>query len=434
MDEYFQQPKPADQGGIQPISPQRGAYAQPGAQVQQTVGSAMQSGEIRTMPDKFINAPGGVGGSGVRLVPIAIIIVVVGILGFGGYYVFSSGILSTLFGGRTGTTPPAVPQPQEPSTPPVVTPPASPTTPGQPPVPVDSEATARDAQRITDVETIVQALESYFKQFGSYPQFLSLLPKTMLSVIPTDPKTKNSYTYTPKENRTTYGIVVDFETNYQFKGQQLQSRTWEFTKQDFVLPSVTVPEQPPAEDLNADIDGDGLTLAEERLMTTQPSSADSDSDGYPDNAEIQNFYSPIQTGDVKLDAAGLVASYTDAGLHVSFYYPTNWVVTRSPGEAQELLITVGTGEDIAVTMIDNPDSLTSWEWYSTVVNSSGNRDDVRFMNIGTYEAVRTLDERSVYVSIGTHTYSIVFMVNSVTTMNYPNVFQLLLDRMVFSPF
>lgn len=57
---------------------------------------------------------------------------------------------------------------------------------------------ARDTTRKADVRNIATKCEEYFKDHGSYPTALNdLVTGGYISSLPTDPKTKADYTYTP---------------------------------------------------------------------------------------------------------------------------------------------------------------------------------------------------------------------------------------------
>ncbi len=58
-------------------------------------------------------------------------------------------------------------------------------------------------------------------------------------------------------------------------------------------------------DLNADIDGDGLTLKEEYKYFTNPLDPDTDKDGYNDGKEVRDGYNPLGEGKMDMDGDGL---------------------------------------------------------------------------------------------------------------------------------
>lgn len=64
-------------------------------------------------------------------------------------------------------------------------------------------------------------------------------------------------------------------------------------------------------DLASDQDGDGLSLADEYRYLTDPFDPDSDHDGYPDGAEVENGYSPTGEGRLDMNRNGLPDSWED---------------------------------------------------------------------------------------------------------------------------
>ena len=417
-------PMPQQQAPQPPTAPQRTPLA----------------GDIHTMPDRFMSAQAArvrLGGGGKRAVLVIVILAVVlgGIVAAAYFYLQTPG---NIFTGRVNQTPNQnVDTNQAP-------PNANANTNANANVANtnvpqdDATARARDSQRITDLIAIAKALDAYHKRFNAYPQFLSVIPKDILAELPTDPLTKGVYTYTSKNNRTSYALVFDVEAQAQFKDKVLDRGTWEFAPEDFAEGNTNVQNtnQPPTNtnttptDLsNLDADGDGLTAVEERVFKTATQSPDTDADGFRDNIEVKNFYSPIQSGNVKLDQSGLVSKYTHATYQFGFFYPASWLVTTPPNNPTETLITADTGEHFSIQVSDNPDEKTSWEWYVENVSSDFDRSHVDFVTVAGREAVRTLDGLQVYVAVGNRVYRIVYDLNSSTTINYPNVFNLLIERL-----
>lgn len=61
---------------------------------------------------------------------------------------------------------------------------------------------------------------------------------------------------------------------------------------------------PPAESAVLDVDGDGLTAAEERFYGTNSDVADTDSDGFSDGDEVRAGYDPLGPGKLDSDSDG----------------------------------------------------------------------------------------------------------------------------------
>lgn len=405
-------------------------------------------GDIHTMPDKFLGGSPtsrvvvASSGPGKKMIVIIVIVFVVlaGITAATYFYLQSPNNLLT---GKPAPATNQAPSAQNTNTAQV---PVTNEANTNQPAASDPEALIRDAQRVTDITMIAKALDEYYKQFNAYPQFLSVIPTELLAAIPTDPKTKVAYTYTPKNDRQSYGILFEVEERLTFNTNDgpIAKGSWEFSPSDYqqligntntnTNATATTTPGGTSENLAVDTDGDGLTAAEEKLFGTSPDSADTDSDGFRDNGEISNFYSPLASGSTTLEQAGLVKPYTPASGEFSIYYPSSWVVSVSPQNPNETLVTSDTGENFSITRSDNPNNLTSWEWYSQNVSYDFNKENVDIITVGNKqkEAVRTLDGLRVYVANGNKVYSIVYNLNTAGAVLYPNVFSLLLSKFSFS--
>ena len=429
-------------GASAPAAPQD-AFAdpsQPGIAPTQAA-PQIEVGSMRTMPEKFMSG-GHVsttmvrgGSSRRRFMIIAVVVVLLGAITAGAYFYLQ--MPDNIFTGKRpepavgdGAQAPDDTAPPGPTDTGPENPDAVPATPEEQEV-----MKSRDAQRVQDLQTIAGALSTYFERFESYPQFLSVIPRDILADAPTDPKTSAPYTYTATEGRQSYRIIFDVEYEATLKGQKMLAGSWEVYPSDFQAPDGTdevVPpdgtEVPPEARGSVDADGDGLTALEEGIFRTSLSVQDTDSDGYNDATEIKNFYSPIQSGAITLSDTDLIELYMDPVRGFGFYYPTEWAVRVPATNANDIVISAPTGEDFTVTVADNAQQQTSWEWYVERVSQDYNPDNVDIVTVAGVEAVRSLDGLSVYVALDDMVLSIVYHQNEVQTVNYPAIFQLLLDR------
>jgi hypothetical protein len=79
-----------------------------------------------------------------------------------------------------------------------------------------------------------------------------------------------------------------------------------------------------------DTDNDGLTDAEEIILGTKSSAADSDGDGYSDLAELNNFYDPAGPG--KLEASPVWKKYFNPTYNYSLLQPASFVLKPLGGD------------------------------------------------------------------------------------------------------
>lgn len=404
------------------------------------------SGSIYTMPDKFMMGGGqprfstgaapagssGGGGSGKRMVIIiAILALFLGGMTAGAYFYINSG--GDFFGLLSTNEPvaPAVPNPPPATNQPVAN---TNTTPEKPQD--DQSKLARDVQRSKDLVVLAKALQDYFAKYNAFPQILDSIPKDMLAELPKDPLSDKAYEYTPLDNRASYGIGIVIEKELTYNGKTYQSGPVVLHSEGYQTATSTPPitDQPvpptpaPVDVSNLDSDSDGLTAAEESLFGTSPSNPDSDSDGYRDNVEIKNFYSPVETAAVKLDQAGLVKLYTNDVQKFSFYYPSSWVVNAPDADGAETLVTTGTGENFSVSVKENADNKTSWEWYTQNISHDYNPNSVSIVQISGHEAIKTLDGLQAYLAVGGKVYLITYNLNTESVIRYPSIFAMMLDH------
>jgi hypothetical protein len=257
----------------------------------------------------------------------------------------------------------------------------------------------------------------------------------MLAIVPKDPSSGSPYEYASADKRLSYTLGLVVEKELVLGGQTHPAGHLTFQPKTTPTATSTPPitEPPPAPpapgpDLsNLDSDSDGLTASEEVLFQTSPVNPDSDSDGYRDNIEIMNFYSPTDSTGIKLDQAGLVKLSTNQAQNFNFYYPTSWVVSVPDADGKETLITTGTGENFSISVKDNPDSKTSWEWYTQNISHDYNPSSVTIVNIAGHEAIKTLDGLQAYVAAGTKIYVLKYTLNTETVIRYPSVFTFILN-------
>lgn len=111
-----------------------------------------------------------------------------------------------------------------------------------------------------------------------------------------------------------------------------------------------------------DVDGDGLTVAEEALFGTSDESNDSDNDGFLDLLEVVNLYNPAGFTPTRLVDAGLVKTYV-SGVRPGYevLYPNIWTVNEEDGGA--VTFTDGEGESVVISIVSNQEGQSLLDWF-----------------------------------------------------------------------
>ncbi|MDP3985977.1 MAG: hypothetical protein U1C53_02075 [Candidatus Veblenbacteria bacterium] len=328
-------------------------------------GKAEVWGDIYTMPNAFQPNEVKGGGSGRRTLIIVLVVLGVAILGLVGYMWWRSL--------QVPATPPA----------PVVTPAPAPTSPN--PTTQLVTAAERDRVRFRDVREIQAALELYFAENNRYPLApLSLVLGTSssnvlsaagfsgasqgavyLEVVPTNPEPGGGPYLFESLDGTTYSLRFRLEEGTA----GLSSGDHEATPlgideqpSSVAPPTGPRPVTPPLP--TADVDGDGLTDAEEPLLGSDAAKPDSDGDGYTDGSEVGSGYDPTLGESARLITSAHFKSYTNEQFSYTLLYPTSWEAEAIDEEDSEVLVRGGGTEFIEVLVVGNPDKLTAAAWYA----------------------------------------------------------------------
>lgn len=103
---------------------------------------------------------------------------------------------------------------------------------------VSGPARARDSRRKADLSSIQRGLEQYYNDNSNYPAELSSLTAGSagyIKSVPNDPKTGNSYTYSPSPaggptySSYTIQATLEYEKDKDIKSNANNSRTYEIT-------------------------------------------------------------------------------------------------------------------------------------------------------------------------------------------------------------
>lgn len=183
-----------------------------------------------------------------------------------------------------------------------------------------------------------------------------------------------------------------------------------------------------------DTDDDGLTDVEEELYGTSADQPDTDGDGFIDGkdvlasgeivGEIYLGYNPNGTG--RLDASGLVRTYTSSQQQYSTLYPTPWLAQPTNATETTLLFTPSdpTGEYMQIAIQDNAAQVTAEQWYLSV-NPSVSASQLTDISVNGLVGILSPDESSAYLAKGTKMYIISYITGNLEELNYWTTFEVL---------
>lgn len=189
--------------------------------------------------------------------------------------------------------------------------------------------------------------------------------------------------------------------------------------------------------VSIDSDNDGLTDVEETIFGTSPSNSDTDNDGYKDGIEVINGYNPTKPGTSKLIESPFISSITTdfSGEGYALLFPKEWQ-TSLVNSNKQLLISVGSGEVIKISIRDNASGLSPLAWYL---------QDHPEVAVSQLKLIETQDGKlsGIYSADGfmaylTNTdkskfYVFEYLSGRQTELRYPTIFNMVIKNLAVSP-
>lgn len=188
---------------------------------------------------------------------------------------------------------------------------------------------------------------------------------------------------------------------------------------------------PPASIPSEDTDSDGLTNAEEQVLTTLPNNPDTDNDGFLDGHEAINLYNPAGFQPERLVDAGLVHEYKDVPQKLSFFYPAPWSIASADDSGKDITVTSLTGETFTLSVIPNEKRQTLDSWYQEQ-NATVGAGTNPIVTKARVQGILALDGRTAFFAHGSSIIAIRYNTTAEGPLLYPHLFEMLLVSLVFS--
>ncbi|MDD3102066.1 MAG: hypothetical protein PHE59_02890 [Patescibacteria group bacterium] len=180
-----------------------------------------------------------------------------------------------------------------------------------------------------------------------------------------------------------------------------------------------------------DSDQDSLTDTEETIYRTGINNPDTDGDGISDGQEIVNLTDPLQAGENKLSAAGLVNIYTNSTFSYSFFYPSSWITRAIPEtNNEEVLVITNTGEFFSATVEKNPDQLSLIDWYLKQ-SPTTERNLLTNITVNNQPALWSSDHLTIYIAKDENVYTVSYNVGTEKEANFKATFKMLINSFQF---
>jgi hypothetical protein len=185
-------------------------------------------------------------------------------------------------------------------------------------------------------------------------------------------------------------------------------------------PVAYLSELPPFQVLgdSVDLDNDGLTDADEEVMTTDPGIVDTDNDSYPDGLEVYHLYNPAGIAPQKLIDADLVVNYTNPVSGYQVYYPRNWAVGDVDQTGQQLLFNTITGENIEARTWDLMAGESLSDWLKRVYLTEPNDHYRPFSGVFNTSGLERSDNLVYFFVDSAKVYGIIYHTTDSTVVNH----------------
>jgi len=174
-----------------------------------------------------------------------------------------------------------------------------------------------------------------------------------------------------------------------------------------------------------DVDADGLTDLEEKLLGTSDINDDSDSDSYTDQDELSNLYNPAGTGLLKDNP--LIASYGDSKNKFKFYYPAE-ITLDIVDSSGIVVVNLNDNESIQVLVSLDNNGLSAKDWYSKTF--AVDLDNILMYDKEGFMAVLHKNGNIVYITDDMNDRMFIVSYSALLDkFNYRNIFNMIVNSL-----
>ena len=181
-----------------------------------------------------------------------------------------------------------------------------------------------------------------------------------------------------------------------------------------------------------DTDNDGLTDSEEALIGTDFQVIDSDEDTYIDREEINNMYSPLQAGEVRLWDEDFVSYYNNSEYNYRVLYPAGWLIQPlDEDKPNDLMISSNQNEFVNILVEEKLSSETLEEWYLDKAPSVLLGSLKQYSNYSDLDVLESPDGFTAYLQKENQVYIINYNIGLKEEANFPAIFAMIINSFEF---
>lgn len=187
-----------------------------------------------------------------------------------------------------------------------------------------------------------------------------------------------------------------------------------------------------------DTDGDSLTNEEEKIFGTKADKPDSDNDGYNDGVEVLAGYDPNNAeSSGKLGDSSLVEQYKNKDYKYSILYPSDWVMEEvSESKDSEVFFTPSAldtaGQFFEVLVEDNPTGFTALDWYLDQQPSVTEDELETITSFDGLEGIISPDGYTTYYANDDYVYALTYQYGSSKEVYFNSTFEMVVKSFIIT--